>query len=251
MSADHYYHIEFTSPPTEKRIGEIAFHLIDAFSVSEFVWSDYVSDHGNQYPKEKYILTPSKVEGNNVESLDFDYDELEIPNAVFYSISPTTSAHFENYERGNIWVHIFLLKYFLSQSDVEGIYRGSDCDDLGGRMSTIDIENLLNNFVNRGYFSLGDEDAAHIPVNPTHPDCICGKPLRHNCSSTDKLNFLCVAQGCQKRPVRFFGKDAENLMQNGILPEKYKKYDDGGCDVWVPDNQTESKLKSLAKKLLA
>ncbi|WP_026960524.1 hypothetical protein [Aliagarivorans taiwanensis] len=250
MSVDHTYYVEFKKPPTEKRLGELAYHLIDAFGVNEFASLAQAVDG---YPLEKYVLLPVRRTDSHggVETLDWDYDfNNEIEKATLYQVSPRESAHFEGYERGDVWVHLFVMKLFLSQDDIIATYRSSGDANLGSLVSLVDVENLLNNFVSRGYFSQNDKDGFHIQANPIHPECVCGKPLRHRSSVRDSLNFTCSAQGCTKPPVRIQGAAAQALIHDGVLPQKYKKVCENGFEVWVPDNETNNPITKILSKAM-
>lgn len=178
MSADQSYFIKFASPPGKKRIGELIFAIVDVLGAGAFFLP-------NEDSPEKYILTPYKADGaNTMRELTYGWEDEEIEAAVFYGIHPATPAHDEGNERGNFFTHYWLLRYFLKQPDVIATFRSYSSDSLGQQVSLVDAENLMDNFLTRGYFSQNDHDFFNLPANPVHPDCPCGKPLRHKSSVT-------------------------------------------------------------------
>lgn len=238
MSADQTYFIKFAVPPSKKRIGEMIFAIIDALGAGAFFLPD-------EQLAERNILMPYQANRDRtMQELQYGWEDEKIETAVFYGIHPATPAHSEGSERGSFFTHYWLQRYFLKQPDIIATYQTYDSDSIGKQISLVDAENLMDNFLSRGYFSMKDHDFFPLPANPTHPDCPCGKPLRHCSSVTEWLNFTCVANGCRKRPVRLYGEDAKALIESGVLPSAYKLHDDNGCMVYVPDHDARTEQQT-------
>lgn len=221
MSVCTSYNIEFATPPTQERINELKFFLVDTMGVSNFFCE---TDNGED------ILRPAELKNDEVQILDPDYEDVS--GASLFQVHPDSTRYWKGYERGDFWHHYHLMRFFLAQKDVKSVYASTE-EHLGEKVELADAEKLLNHFMATGYSRYESEGKSTTPNNPVHPDCFCNKPLMRTSNDDETLNFLCSGRFCKMPPVRITGDAAKKLLNTGELPAEFEEVQMDGISVWT------------------
>ena len=213
MSVDAFYNIEFKTPPSEERLADIRYKLVDVMGVSGF-FCDSASGEDILVPVERKGSELVKVWGSDLSS-------------SIYQVLPMTPDYRADYECGNFFEHYYIVRFFLAQEDVNAVFKSYESDEIGKEVTLNDAEALLKRFIDSGYFQYNKVNSSFdLPVEIIHPECWCKKPMRRTSNDNENINYVCAAENCRMPPVRITGNVAKDLINKGIIPSKYHKIKD-------------------------
>lgn len=231
MSVDSNFIVQFKTPPSNERLREIRYSLVDAMGAGEF---SHDEKNGTD------IIKPVEVINGEVNVLSHDFDDIS--QVTFYQVHPASTRYAIGYERGDFWIHYYIIRYFLAQGDVEALFENtSRSDGLGWEVTLVTAEELLQHFLANGYLPYGHQRTFSTPNNPVHPDCWCNRQMVGISNVEECLIFQCAARGCTMPPVRITDEAAKQLLTSGQLPTAYRLVEAEGHSYWTQEESPGSK----------